>query len=91
MSLKYALNRKRTNFRVAVVVSRKVSGSAVVRTRIRRRVYGSVEKLADRINASYDLIFSVYSQDLADIPTTELYRLVENLLDQAGVLNKAKD
>ena len=37
MSLKYMLNTRRQIYRVAVVVSKKVSKSAVTRNRIRRR------------------------------------------------------
>ena len=40
-SLKYALNSKRRRYRAAVVVSRKVHKSAVVRNRIRRETFSS--------------------------------------------------
>ena len=85
MSLKFIANPKRTNFRVAVVVSRKVSKSAVVRNRIRRRIYTAIEPIAKELPASYDLILNVYSSDLADMPYTSLVSLLTHLFNQAGI------
>lgn len=83
MSLKFALNNRRHNYRVAVVVSRKVSRSAVVRNRIRRRVYEAIRTNPSPIKDSYDLIFSVHSAELAAMPSSELQNLTLGLLKRA--------
>jgi ribonuclease P protein component len=86
LSLRYALNSRREHFRAAVVVSRKVNKSAVVRNRIRRRIYSVIEELSGKINLNYDLIFSVYSDELAGISQEELKDLIGDLLKKANVL-----
>lgn len=85
-SLKYALNRRRSTYRVAVVVSRKVHKSAVVRNRIRRRVYEVVRGFGPQIKDAYDLVFMVYSEQLAELPSLELETAVFEKLDKAHIL-----
>ena len=82
MSLRYALNPRRKTYRVAIVVGRKVNKSAVKRNRIRRRVYGAIDTQADLIRKNYDLIFSVFSDDLATMPSAEVSSLIKKLLKQ---------
>lgn len=84
-SLKYVLNRRRQQYRVAVVVSRKVHKSAVVRNRIRRRMYEIIRNEASRIAEPYDLVFIVYSDQLATMPAPQLQRTVLDKLEKAGV------
>ncbi|HEY5667821.1 MAG TPA: ribonuclease P protein component [Candidatus Saccharimonadales bacterium] len=84
-SLKYVLNRRRKQYRVAVVVSRKVHKSAVVRNRIRRRIYEIVRARATRITDPYDLVFIVYSDQLATMPAPQLERTILEKLEKAGV------
>ena len=86
-SLKYTANRRRTTYRMAVVVSRKVHKSAVVRNRIRRRMYEIVRTEASRIHEAYDLVFIVYSDQLATLPATQLRDAVVEKLEKAGVLS----
>jgi ribonuclease P protein component len=79
-TLKYARNNRRTSYRVAVVVSKKVSKSAVMRNRIRRRIYEAVrENIVP--NEPYDLIFTVFSDIMATMPAPDL---------QAGVASKLR-
>ncbi len=47
-AVKSILNPKRSEYRMAVVVSRKVNKSAVARNRIRRRLYEIVRSLEPR-------------------------------------------
>ncbi len=86
LSLRYSLNTKRHKYRLAVVVSRKISKSAVVRNRIRRRIYEIVRDYQDSITASYDLVFTIHMVELVDMPHPELAALIHSLLSQAGVL-----
>lgn len=83
-SLKYVRNDRRSSYRVAVVVSKKVSKSAVVRNRIRRRIYEAV-RAAMVPNEPYDLIFSVYSEHLARCSPTDLREVVVSKLRRAHI------
>ena len=86
LSLKYAPNTRQQSYRVAVVVSKKVSKSAVVRNRIRRRVYAAVRPYAERITQPYDLVFLVYEADYATMETIKLQKTVATQLERAKVM-----
>jgi len=86
LSLKYALNHRRGSYRAAVVVSKKVDKSAVVRNRIRRRIYEAIRLQQTKITEPYDLIFSAYSAQLADMDTGALHKLVRTQLQKAGAV-----
>ncbi|MEK7152854.1 MAG: ribonuclease P protein component [Patescibacteria group bacterium] len=88
-SLKYSANRRRNTYRIAVVVSRKVHKSAVVRNRIRRRMYEAFRNEAGRIQGSFDLVFIVYSDQLAEAPSAQLQEVVSEKLEKAGVFGQA--
>jgi ribonuclease P protein component len=83
-ALKYTPNSKRTTYRAAVVVSKKISKSAIVRNRIRRRIYETVRNNIVS-NQAYDLIFTVFSDRLADIPAEELREAVIDKLRTANI------
>ena len=85
-ALRYVRNDRRTTYRLAVVVSRKVSKSAVVRNRIRRRLYETVRTFEAGIHEPYDLILTVFGENVAELPNHELERLVQAQLKQAGIL-----
>lgn len=78
LSLRY-MERPRGSYRVAVVVSRKVSKSAVVRNRIRRRLYELVRARSGRLG-NYDLIFTVFSDQLTSAPPAKLAAIIDDLL-----------
>jgi len=84
ISLRAVRNTRRNTWRAAVVVSRKVSKSAVVRNRIRRRIFEIVRRHAGRIDGSFDLIFSVYGEQLASSEPAALEQLICDLLQKAG-------
>jgi ribonuclease P protein component len=79
------LPSNRVEFRCAVVVSRKISKSAVVRGRIRRRVFEQVRLSALQLTGPYDLVWTAFSDQLATLPASELKALVEEMLSKAGV------
>ncbi len=84
LGLRVARNPRQQTWRMAVVVSRKVSKSAVVRNRIRRRIFEIVRReAAVRLHVPVDLVFSVYGEQLATINHDELAALVAHLLDKA--------
>ena len=84
--LKFAANPRRSTYRVAVVVSRKVSKSAVVRNRIRRRLYAAVRILQDDIGRPHDIVLSVFDVKLLEESPKQLARLVKKQLIAAGIL-----
>ncbi len=88
ISTKYIENTRRTKYRLAVVVSKKVSKSAVTRNRIRRRLYEAVRTIEEPITSPYDMVMTVFHDKLADIPSDELRRMVRAQLRQAKIINK---
>lgn len=87
LSLKYSPNPRRRHYRTAVVVSRKVSKSAVVRNRIRRRLYEVVRLLSGEFQGVFDLVFLVYDEKLAAEPAEVLRRDVQKLCLKAGIIS----
>lgn len=87
--LKYSKNTRRSTYRAAVVVSRKVSKSAVVRNRIRRRVYEAIRSQGGQFAAAYDVVFIIYSDQFATMPAAELQKNIIGKLQTAGVLSNS--
>lgn len=85
-SLKYSLNPERVNYRLAVVVSRKVNKSAVVRNRIRRRLYASVRLVEKDIIEPYDMVITVHSDDVVKAPANQIFAQTKSLLLEAGII-----
>ena len=79
ITLKYSPRPGRAS-RVAVVVSRKVSKSAVVRNRIRRRVYEAARQNTHWQARDLDLVFTAFHEQLADLPSAKLEQIVDDLL-----------
>jgi ribonuclease P protein component len=84
LALKYCKNQKRTDYRLAVVVSKKVHKSAVTRNRIRRRVYEIIRKKTD-LKDAYDMIISVYDEGVATCTNDKLESQVIALIAKAGI------
>jgi len=89
VSMRAVRNNRQKSWRAAVVVSRKVSKSAVVRNRIRRRVFEIVRSYASRIDGPYDLVFNVYAEGMATLDADELHRTIADQLERAAVLKPA--
>ena len=85
--LKYALNPRRSTYRAAVVVSRKVQKSAVVRNRLRRRIFEAIRADESAIGQPFDLVFTVFNEQLNDLSPAKLHDLVYSQLQKAGVLD----
>lgn len=77
--LRYSPNPRRKDCRVAVVVSKKMHKSAVVRNRIRRRVFAAVQGRLDSLPA-YDLVFTVTDATVATIPEKDINETISRLL-----------
>ncbi len=87
-AVKYITNSKRHTYRLAVVVSKKISKSAVRRNRIRRRLYEVVRQLEDAISEPYDIVLTVFHEQIAELPAQDLKRLVYSQFKQAGIIKK---
>lgn len=83
ISLKYLRREPNRPYRVAVVVSRKVSKSAVVRGRIRRRIYEIVRRQEKSLTPGLDLVFTAFGDDLASMEAKRLEAIVSGLLHKA--------
>lgn len=83
ISLKYAKRGPAKPYRVAVVVSKKVSKSAVKRNRIRRRVYEQVRLAGNNIAPGTDLVFTIFSDQIAELEAPKLQKQILELLQKA--------
>lgn len=83
--LKYASNHKRKQWRAAVVVSKKVHKSAVVRNRIRRRIYEVFRTSIPKDTPALDIVYIVYASRVADMDASELRQIIWCQLQKAGI------
>lgn len=83
LALKFVDNPRHKDYKLAVVVSKKVNKSAVKRNRIRRRLYEIVRQNQQLISQPLDLVLTVYSDDILKISPKELEETVVKLLMQA--------
>lgn len=90
ISLKYSRRAGDKPYRAAVVVSRKVSKSAVVRNRIRRRIFEIVREYAENIPSGTDMVFTVFSDQVAELKAGKLKQSVLQLLKKAAP-NRSQD
>jgi ribonuclease P protein component len=84
LNLRYAARDPKKPYRVAVVVSRKVNKSAVVRNRIRRRIYEIVRQQGQDIKPGADLVLTVFNDQVAELEAPKLHKTVSELLEKAG-------
>ena len=82
LQLRYRNNNAERPYRVAVVVSRKVHKSAVVRNRIRRRIYELIRINDQTVPAGCDIVVSVYSDAVAELPAAKLQQSVIDMLQK---------
>lgn len=90
LGLRFAVNSRRKTYRCAVVVSKKISKSAVVRNRIRRRIYEIVRTQEVLMELPLDLVFTIYSEDVATMPGHELTDTVVKLITQCALDQRTK-
>jgi ribonuclease P protein component len=80
VSLKFAARGPGRPYRAAVVVSRKVSKSAVTRNRIRRRIYEIIRRSGLVIAPGADLVFTVFNEQAAMLEAPKLEAAIHDLL-----------
>lgn len=84
-AVKFAVNSRRSDYRLAVVVSKKVNKSAVARNRIRRRIYEIVRMQEGSIIA-HDIVLTVFHESVGTLPYEELQTVILAQLRQAGII-----
>ena len=85
IAIRYVTNQDHDQYRVGVVVSKKVSKKAVVRNRIRRRVYEVVRLLDPPLRDDVDLIISIFDESYAEMEHKNLQTTLEGLIDKANI------
>lgn len=87
ITLRY-VSSKSEDYRLAIIVSKKVSKSAVVRNRIRRRLYEAVRTIHKDSNTKwpYDMSLAVYDESVASMPHDKLSLIVNQLLSKASII-----
>ena len=85
-AVKALANPKRSSYRAAVVVSRKVNKSAVARNRMRRRLYEQLRELAPGFKTPHDIVITVFHNSLQDESPVKLKSQLKAQLERAGVL-----
>ena len=86
MALRYLRRQPADQYRLAIIVSRKVHKSAVQRNRVRRRIYELVRQF--KITEPYDLVLSVFSDQVITLEPAQLEQLVRNLFIRAHVIGR---
>ena len=72
--------RSADKHRLAVIVSKKVSKKAVVRNRIRRRVYAELETIINTTQTPQELVVTIYDLEFATMPVSELKQRLSDVL-----------
>ena len=91
LAIKYVRNDRQSSYRAAVVVGRKVQKSAVVRNLIRRRLYEIIRTHQLGILEPYDIVLTVFSEQVAELPAAKLSAQVVGLLTEAGILKSVPE
>lgn len=93
LAIRFANNPKRSSYRCAVVVSKKVSKSAVKRNRIRRRLYEVIRNNQELLEGTPDIVITVFTEGVAVLEYEALNKTILRLLSGAGLLkiSTAKD
>lgn len=81
--VRFAANPKRSDYRVAVVVSKKVNKSAVVRNRIRRRIYEIIRQYG--LTGNLDIVVTVFDEVVATMPADQLQKSLHRQLGKLPV------
>lgn len=87
-AVKALANPRRDAYRAAVVVSRKVSKSAVTRNRMRRRLYAALQRLSGDFTGPNDIVITVFSDTVSQMPAAELNGQLKKQLKELEIVKK---
>lgn len=85
-TVRYVKNTRRTMPRCGVVVSKKVAKSAVVRNRIRRRVYEIIRTHLPDFLSPHDVVIIISTPMIATVDHGTLATLIKEQLVKAQIL-----
>lgn len=85
IGLRTVPNPRREHHRVSVIVSRKIHKSAVVRNRIRRRVYEIVRRELPRYTGVNDIAITILSPEIIAATPIELTAAIQQLSAELGL------
>ncbi len=80
-------NPRRRSYRAAIVVSRKVNKSAVARNRMRRRLYSLMRRLEPQLTQSFDIVITVFQNDLLEASPHELQGQLKRQFKQLHIID----
>ena len=83
-AIKALPNNKTDKYRVAIVVSKKVSKSAVERNRIRRRIYSAIRTQSELTIEPYDIVVIAFKKDILTEPQASLVKQLTSQLVSCG-------
>lgn len=86
LSIRFAENPRRKTYRAAVVVSKKISKSAVTRNQIRRRVYEVIRSFEDQLNGAPDIVVTIHTDRVATGDFSALSKSIGGLLEIASLI-----
>ena len=89
LRVRHIVNRRRRHYRLAIIVSKKVNKKAVIRNRIRRRLYEFFRHQLGDLQ-QVDLAIIVYSDNLATMPATELAQICQPIVAQIKAIHTPK-
>ena len=81
-TIKHVPNKQPSGYRVAVVVSKKVTKSAPKRNRIRRRIFEIVRISGVKYVTGHDVVIIVFNDKPVQLPHNELNDAVLEVLSQ---------
>ena len=90
LTLRIIENRRRSTYRAAVIVSRKVHKSAVRRNRIRRRLYETIRQYEPYLDKPYDIVVTVFNDQVAEEAAPALQERIAALFLKAGIVIPAE-
>jgi ribonuclease P protein component len=90
ISLRVAPNPRRTNTRVAVVISKKTIKAAPKRNRVRRRVYEVLRTHWNHIKPAHDIVLTVYDPSLWDAPHEQVEAEILEALQRSRLWTETK-
>ena len=91
LTIKSTTNPRRKTPRIAVVVSKKVTKSAVQRNRIRRRLYELFRLRLPHLPPNADIVCIVGSAEVIGVDSSELAATLDQLLTEAGLYKPSKN
>lgn len=85
---KFTVNKFRTDYRLSVVISKKVAKSAVVRNRIRRRMYEQLRIQAPYFLQNHDVVITIYDSELSVCEPQVIAELVKKILSSIKTMSQ---